>query len=307
MTLRHPRVLPGRTWRLLAALWLLSGAAAAYTGDAHADGLHHILWEVKGRHNTMYLLGSVHMLKAADSALPPEALRDYAASKLLVMELDLNGAGAGAEALLESGEELTTLPEGQTLAAAVGPQLYAQLLARARPLGLEPDILEHFQPWFAALMVQQMELTKSGFDAAAGVDEQFALMAQGDHKPIIGLETVDEQLGLFAHLSLEQQRQFLRSTLQESASAESETDAVVRAWQRGDTLKLEQLLREGTQDSPELYRLLTTERNRRWLPRITALLNGDDNCMVIVGALHLIGHDGVIELLQRQGYSPQQH
>ena len=295
-------------WRAMAALWLLCAAVvSAHAEDARAEGLHHIFWEVKGSHNTLYLLGSVHMLKAADSALPPEALRAYAASKLLVMELDLNGAGAGAESLIDSDAELTTLPEGQTLAAAVGPQLYAQLLARARTLGLEPEILEHFQPWFAALMVQQMELAKSGFDAAAGVDEQFALMAQGDHKPIIGLETVQEQLGLFAHLSPEQQRQFLRSTLQESDSAERETDAVVRAWQRGDTLKLEQLLREGTQDSPELYRLLTTERNRRWLPKITALLNGDDNCLVIVGALHLIGHDGVIDLLQRQGYSPQQH
>jgi hypothetical protein len=287
---------------MLAALWLLCGTGAA---AARADDAHHIFWEVKGRHNTVYLLGSVHMLKAADSALPPEALRAYAASKVLVMELDLNAAGA--ESLLESGADLTTLPQGQTLAAVLGPQLYAQLLARARPMGLEADVIEHFQPWFAALMLQQMQLAQSGFDAAAGVDEQFALLAQADHKPIIGLETMDQQLGLFSHLSLEQQRQFLRSTLEDSANAESETDAVVRAWKRGDTVKLEQLLREGTQDSPELYRLLTTDRNRRWLPKIVALLNGDDDCLVIVGALHLIGHDGVIDLLQHQGFSPLQH
>ena len=116
----------------------------------------------------------------------------------------------------------------------------------------------------------------------------------------------DEQLGFFAHLSLDQQREFLRSTLEDSASAGSETDAVVQAWQRGDTAKLEQLLREGSNESPELYRLLTTERNRRWLPKITQLLTGDDNCLVIVGALHLIGHDGLIELLQRQGYTAVQ-
>jgi len=291
---------------MLALLWLLCVAgAAAHADDAHADGSHHIFWEVKGRHNTVYLLGSVHMLKAADGALLPEALRAYAASKVLVMELDLNAAGA--DSLLESATDLTMLPEGQTLASAVGPQLYAQLLARAQPLGLEPEAIEHFQPWFAALMVQQMQLAKSGFDAAAGVDEQFALLAQEDHKPIVGLETMDEQLGFFAHLPLEQQRQFLRSTLDDSASAETETDAVVRAWQRGDTVKLEQLLRQGTQDSPELYRLLTTDRNRRWLPKIVALLNGEDNCLVVVGALHLIGHDGVIDLLQRQGFAPQQH
>jgi uncharacterized protein YbaP (TraB family) len=287
--------------RLLAALWLLSGASAG------ADDGNHIFWEVKGKHNIVYLLGSVHMLKAADSALPPEALRAYAASKVLVMELDLNGAGAGEEALLDSSAELETLPEGQTLAEAVGPQLYAQLLARTRPLGLAPEVVSHFQPWFAALMVQQLELTQSGFDAAAGVDEQFALMAQADAKPIIGLETMDEQLGFFAHLSLEQQRQFLRATLQDAASAESESNAVVSAWQHGDTVKLEQLLREGSKDSPDIYRLLTTDRNRRWLPKIVQFLNADDNYLVIVGALHLIGRDGVVDLLQHQGFTPIQH
>ena len=286
--------------RLIAAGWLLFGASLG----ARADAAHHILWEVKGKHNTIYLLGSVHMLKVADSALPAAALHAYAMSKFLVMELDLNGVGA--ESLLESGAELETLPEGQSLADAAGPQLYAKLLVRAQPLGLEPEILSHFQPWFAALMLQQFELTKSGFDPAAGVDEQFAVLAQADHKPIIGLETIDEQLGFFAHLSLEQQREFLRSTLQDSATAESEADAVVQAWQRGDTVKLEQLLREETNESPELYRVLTTERNRRWLPKITQLLNSDDNYLVIVGALHLIGHDGVIELLQRQGYTAVQ-
>jgi uncharacterized protein YbaP (TraB family) len=286
---------------VIAAAWLLFGACLC----AGAEQAHHIFWEAKGKHNTVYLLGSVHMLKAADSALPGEAMHAYAVSKLLVMELDLNGAGA--DSLLESGAELEMLPEGQTLAGAVGPKLYAQLLARAQPLGLDPEILVHFQPWFAALMLQQLELAKSGFDPQAGVDEQFALMAQTDQKPIIGLETIEEQLGFFAHLSLDQQRQFLRSTLEESDTAESETDAVVRAWQRGDTVKLEQLLRKGTDESPELYHLLTTERNRRWLPKITQLLNGDDNCLVIVGALHLIGHDGVIELLQRQGYAVVQH
>ena len=286
--------------RLLAAAWLLLGASLG----ARADTAHHILWEVKGKHNTIYLLGSVHMLKAADSEMPGAALHAYAMSKILVMELDLNEVGA--DSALESGAELETLPEGQTLADAAGPQLYAKFLARAQPLGLQPEVLSHFQPWFAALMLQQLELSQSGFDPAAGVDEQFALLAQTDHKPVIGLETIDEQLGFFAHLSLEQQREFLRSTLEDASSAESETDAVVQAWQRGDTGKLGQLLRSGSNESPELYRLLTTERNRRWLPKITQLLTGDDNCLVIVGALHLIGHDGLIEMLQRQGYTALQ-
>ncbi|HEY1724105.1 MAG TPA: TraB/GumN family protein [Steroidobacteraceae bacterium] len=290
---------PAGAW-LLAAL-LLSGVCLG----ARADNAHHIFWEVRGKHNTVYLLGSVHMLKAGDSALPPEALRAYAASKGLVMELNLNDADVGA--LLGEGSELEMLPEGQSLDKLIGSTLWAQLLARMQPLGIDADTLNRFQPWFAALMLQQMELMKSGFEAASGVDEQLALMAQTDGKPIVGLETVDDQLGYFAHLSQDQQRQFLRSALDDSSSAGGETAAIVRAWQQGDTVALERLLREGSSDAPDVYRVLTTDRNRRWLPKIVALLNGDDNYLVVVGALHLIGHDGLVELLQHAGYTPIQH
>ena len=121
-----------------------------------------------------------------------------------------------------------------------------------------------------------------------------------------GLETIDDQLGIFTHLTLPQQRDYMRSTLDETADAH-ETAQVVQAWEAGDVAALEKLLREGSQDSPELYQKLTTDRNRRWLPKITQMLNADGNYLVVVGALHLIGHDGVIELLQRSGYSPVQH
>src|ERR1700676_1769205 len=118
---RSDVVTPSRSaGRLIAAGWLLFVACLS----ARADEAHHIFWEVKGKHNTVYLLGSVHMLKAADSALPAEAMHAYEQSQVLVMELDLNGAGA--ESLLESGAELETLREGHTLAEAVGAQLHAK-------------------------------------------------------------------------------------------------------------------------------------------------------------------------------------
>ncbi len=127
------------------------------------------------------------------------------------------------------------------------------------------------------MMVEQLDLSKSGFEPGAGIDEQIAQLAQTDHKPIIALETIDEQLGIFAHLSLNQQRQYLRATLEQSGTDTGDTQGVVRAWQRGDTAKLEQLLREDSGDSPELYRALTIDRNRKWLPKLDELLNGDDN------------------------------
>lgn len=287
--------------RLIIAIGL---SCAVIPSWCLADG-HHIFWEVKGRHNTVYLLGSVHMLKPDDSALPSEALRAYAQSKALVMELDLNAGDS--EAALGAQTQMTLLPPGQTLRSALGPQLYEKFKARASAAGLEPDIVDRFQPWFAAVMLEQLQLARAGFDAASGVDMQFAQRAQADGKQVIGLETMQEQLSIFASMSAQQQCDYVRSTLDESDTDAKETSEVVQAWKSGDTATLERVMRETTQDSPELYRKLTIDRNRKWLPKIEQLLNDDDNYLIIVGALHLIGHDGVVDLLQHQGYTPVQH
>ena len=130
---------------------------------------------------------------------------------------------------------------------------------------------------------------------------QMAQRAQADHKPVIALETIAEQLGYFAHLSREQQRQFLRATLEGLDTERSDMGELVSAWQSGDTGQLERLMHKDAQESPELFRLLTTERNRRWLPKITALLDDNHDYLVIVGAMHLIGDDGIVQLLRRQG------
>jgi uncharacterized protein YbaP (TraB family) len=279
-------------------LWSLSFTAGA-AGD------HHTLWSVKGRHNTVYLFGSIHVLKPGDSALPTEALQAYASAKALVMEINLNELGA--EQLLGSDLELETLPEGKTLADALGPELYGKFIAHAKPLGLDPELYDHFQPWFAAVTLEELELAKLGFNANAGVDEQLAAQAAADHKEIIGLETVAEQFGLFAHLSLEQQRQYMRYSLEDSDQSAAEVDGIVTAWRHGDAPALERLLREGFSTVPDLYRLLASDRNRKWMPTIVRLLNDDQDYLVIVGALHLVGQDGLVELLKRQGYEVVQH
>ena len=273
--------------------------------DVGAETGHHCFWELRGQHNTVYLLGSVHMLTAADSALPGEVMSAYAKSGALVMELDLNDANA--EALLGSGLESTLLPEGESLSSVLGPQLYGEFVAQAQPLGLEPALVERFQPWFAALTLEQLALAQAGFEASAGVDMQLAQRAQADHKPVIALETMDEQLGYFAQLTVEQQRQFLRATLKDLHTQASDTASVVRAWQRGDTAELERLLHKDAAESPELFRVLTTDRNRRWLPKITALLDDSQDYLVVVGVMHLIGSDGLVQLLGRQGHSAVQH
>ena len=226
---------------------------------ARADEAHHTLWVAKGAHNTVYLLGSVHVLKPGDRDLPAEALHAYSQAAALVMEI-----------------------------------------------GLEPDIFATFQPWFAAMAMQQAELAQQGFDSGSGVDEQFAERAASDHKPIIALETIEQQLGFFAHLSIDQQRRFLLYMLDDADDTLDSADAVVAAWRSGDVVRLERLLRESS-EYPELFRMLTTDRNRCWLPTVTGLLAARQDYLVIVGALHLVGQDGLVNLLRQAGYQVEQH
>jgi uncharacterized protein len=286
--------------RLLATLLLCLVCA-----NARADETHHTFWVVKGAHNTVYLLGSVHVLKPAESDLPPEAVRAYAGAKALVMELDLNNISA--DSLLGGDLSIAMLPEDQTLAEALGPDIYRKFAAHAKALGLDPEVFSSYRPWFAAMALQQSELAKEGFESGSGVDEQFAQRAASDHKPIIGLESVDQQLGIFANLTEAQQRRFVLYSLDDAEDSEHAADAVVSAWRAGDVRKLERLLSESFEQYPELFRMLTTDRNRQWLPTITQLLHEDQDYLVIVGALHLVGKDGVVQMLQQAGYPAVQH
>jgi uncharacterized protein YbaP (TraB family) len=287
-----------------AAAALLIFCLACLAPWARADEPHHTLWVVKGAHNTIYLLGSVHVLKPGERDLPAEALRAYSKAAALVMEIDLNGLGSDPS--LGIDPTLETLPEGETLAHVLGPSIYQRFTRHVQTLGLTPDVFSSFQPWFAAMAMQQAELAQQGFDAASGVDEQFAERAASDHKPIIALETVEQQLGFFAHLSIDQQRRFLLYMLDDADDTVDSADAVVAAWRSGDVARLERLLRESSEQYPELFRMLTTDRNRRWLPTVTGLLAERQDYLVIVGALHLVGQDGLVSLLRQAGYQVDQ-
>ena len=270
---------------------------------AGADGGHPALWAVAGRHNTVFLFGSVHVLRPEDGVLPAEVQAAYARASTLVMEVALDAEldpGALRTTMLAQG----LLPEGQTLRGVLGEPLYQRVDARARAVGLDAALLDRFRPWLVALQMQQAQLAQAGYAADAGVDLRMAGQARAAHKSIIGLETLAEQFGLFANLTDAQQREFLEQTLVELDQLDDEADALVAAWRAGDTRGLEAALAKSRAESPHLFRVLTTDRNRRWLPRIVQLLERDEDCLVIVGALHLVGRDGLVAMLERRGFHP---
>jgi uncharacterized protein len=262
------------------------------------------VWAIHGDHNTVYLAGSVHLLKAADANLPAGFDRAYKGSKAIVMELAIDkiDPSTTAQWMMENG----MLKEGQTLRATLGDQRYGRVMKEAERLGIPTEAADMLQPWVLGLQLIEMQYMKLGFDPQQGVEQQLEHEAQADGKPISGLETMDEQLGVLQGLSAADQAKFLDMAVDEMHDVEGETQSVVSAWRSGDATKLAGLLSDEYKTFPNLYRVLVTERNKRWVPQIEKLLHGNQDVFVVVGALHLVGDGGLLELLRHDGYKPEQ-
>jgi len=292
------RGMPSAPHRLLPRL-LLCLLWAALPVAALADGLN-TFWEVTGKHNTVWLFGSVHVLHSSDTSLPQVATDAYAMAEKVVEELVIDEVLGDLSGGL--GQKLQFLPEGQTLAGVIGPELNTKLQAEAQRLGIDLDFMTRMQPWFVAQTIENLRLLRAGFNPLNGVDMQIAMRARQDGKPIIGLETVEDQLGIFAGMSMDEQREFLRGTLEETNSA-AQLDELMTAWRGGDVKTLQSALRKGAEESPVLFRKLTVDRNRRWMPQIEKMLQDKGNdYLVVTGALHMVGRDGLVEMLRRKGY-----
>jgi uncharacterized protein YbaP (TraB family) len=198
------------------------------------------------------------------------------------------------------------LPRGTSLRSILGEQRYTRVSSVAADLGVSTEILDTQAPWVVGLELTDLEYLHQGFDPQQGVEEQLVRRAENDGKPTAGLETLSEELGGLEALSREDQVRMLDQTMDELKDSQEEMREILAAWRSGNAAKLATLLSSEYSSFPALYRPLVTERNQRWLPQIEQLLKGDDNCMVIVGSLHLVGDGGLLELLRKDGFAPTQ-
>jgi uncharacterized protein len=282
-------------WRLLG----LALACVAVSTAVRADPTLHALWELHGKHNTVYILGSIHVLRPTDYPLAPAVLHAYSDAKSIFMEVNLQEIDPQRMQieLLASAR----LPEGQTLPSIMGKQRYERAGVLAREVGVDIGIFDAFAPWFVAEAISQLQLQQLGFQPKSGVEMFFLEHARSDGKPVAGLETIHDQIALFDALPMEEQADYLVSSLQEAHDLPKEVDAMVHAWQRGDTVWFADQLKSEFGRDPALYQSLLVARNRKWVPKIEALLNDDKNYLVIVGTGHLVGQGSVIELLGKDG------
>lgn len=224
----------------------------------------------------------------------------FEASDVLVLELDLDEQAqlGAALSMVEAGR----LPAGVRLNDVISPEMWELLLQTQERLGVSSLGLRGFRPWFVALTLTTRALEAAGFSAEHGIDEHFRRRAGAD-KTILALESVEEQLALFTGLSPREEEALLQQTLAEVDHFAAELDAAFQAWSRGDAKAIDELLvAPMRRESPELFRQLFTERNRRMISKLLQwMTDRPGRYFVVVGAGHLIGEHGIVDLLRSRG------
>ena len=293
------------TAALLGFVVVVTAAIAVVpVGDAAAGEQveKSFLWRAVRGDRSIYLLGSIHFMKSDAYPLSPAIEHAYDAAGLVVFETDIEGLTRAATSLMAAG----TLDGGATLEDVISEELYEDVKRRLESLGMNIDTFARTRPWMVALSMTSMELARAGYLGSEGIDAHFSARAERDGKTRMGLETIEYQVSLFAGLSAEEGEEFLRYTLGDLHSVIPLVDALVGAWKRGDSDRLEELLVEGFDEYGAVFERFVVRRNHRWMGTVEELFGGDSDAMVVVGALHLVGEQGLIELLRAKGYEIEQ-
>lgn len=280
-----------------------SGAVAPATPSAAparapARGL---LFKATAGQAVVYLLGSIHVARTDLYPLDARIDRAFAASDTLVLELDLTQVNLVSASMKMA--QLAQYPPGDSLDKHVDAKTLANL-ERQAPGGLmSASTLRRFQPWFVGMTVLAAKLEKLGYEHEQGLDSHFAERAK-KQKTIIGLETIDEQLGLFSRIPPPVQTLMLEETLAEVERLEPMMKGLTDAWRTGNAQAIEKELIAPlrTKEYRPVFDVLLAERNRRWVTELEQYLKTSRTYFVVVGAAHLIGEESVIDLLRKRKY-----
>ena len=246
------------------------------------------------------MLGSMHVLRPSDHPLPASIDELFARADLVVMEMDLDDIDAAAQ----QRAILTTamLPQGTVLADVIDADVYRLVEQNAAEVGIDLKLVERFEPWFLAITLLDQGMRKLGFQGERGIEQYVLARSRSTGKEIVGLETLEFQIGIFDALPPEQQQEMLEQTVAELDEAATQLDAMVAAWRDGELEKLTDELLSEFDDFPGLYETLVTKRNTAWVPQLEKMLTDGRRHLVVVGALHLVGPDSVIDQLRSRGH-----
>lgn len=275
-----------------------AASAAAVRPIPQATGAGPLLWVVRDADSTLYLFGTVHVLKPDTAWSSPRLEAAIDSADAVYFEIENPGDQSAVVPLIQ---QYGVSPD-RPLTRLITTGELNQLQAAASTIGSGAAQMDPLRPWLAALTLSVAPLLEAGYDPNSGVELVLRQRALANGQPVKGLETMDEQVRIMAGFSEPAQLAFLRATLDSFDEAPVMLDRMVNAWATGDAASLDAIFNGEMRDSgPEVYRGLLTDRNRRWADQIETMLKGEGVVFIAVGAAHLTGEGSVQDFLAERG------
>jgi uncharacterized protein YbaP (TraB family) len=258
------------------------------------------VWMASSSKANVYFVGSFHMLRASDYPLPAEFFTAYRDSRKIIFEVPPGE--------MESPEYMgkflnaAIYNDGSTIKEHITSAAYAKADSFCRERNYPLEQYGLFKPTFFVMTLTVLEMNKIGADPKKGVDYFFQDKAVQDGKATGSLETVDQQISILTSVDASMGSDQILQAIDELGQIEAMLGEHLAAWRKGDEAKMEELYIKELQRYPKLYQTLIVDRNNKWLRNIEGYLNGSGNTMVVVGAAHLVGDNGLVNLLRKRGY-----
>jgi len=292
--------------RLLAiVLVLILLGTSTLAQETRSTSQKSFLWKLQSKTNTVYVLGSLHFSKKEIYPLSGKIEKAFGESEILVVEADVNDV---KKMNIQKLMERAFYPENDTLEKHVSREIYERVVKETGGLGMPVGLLNRQKPWFLAMTLIALESLKLGFDPNLGIDKHFLSKAEGTKK-ILELESLDYQLDLLSGFSDADQELLLLYTLKDLKILEQEMETLTQAWTSGDTKSMEAIVTRSVSEDKRLssiFEKVVYERNRKMASRIEEFLQSKESYFVIVGAGHLVGSRGIIEILKGKGFLVEQ-
>jgi len=258
------------------------------------------VWKVSDGNHTMYIGGTIHVLRASDFPLPKEFDEAYNKSDYVVFETDI--ALSKSRTFTMSLAKKMLLPSDQSLSKILLPQTYQQLCIYLDTQGYGIAQFEQLEPWALMLTLTQLKLEQMGINQS-GVDETYFKKAAADHKPQRYLETAEKQIEIITKIGKDEEDALVQQTLRDMDELDETMGWMVHDWREGKTKRLElEMVGQMLEESPKMYRLILTDRNEAWMSELYTMIRAGKTGFVLVGTMHLLGPDGLLQRFQREGY-----
>jgi uncharacterized protein YbaP (TraB family) len=263
-----------------------------------------VFYTVQGKNNKVYIMGSIHVGKPDFYPFDKYIENAFAESGNLAVEADIRTMeNPDVATRIRS---LTYLEDNKTLDTVISQELYLRLDGVFESHGRRLSDYNRLQPWLVANILTSLTGTSEGFTPVEGVDRHF--LQRAESKNIVELEGNEEQIRIFNTLDGESSLEYALISGKKSGAL---LIKLVKLWKAGNTEELYSAALPATDNEKILYsntqKILIDERNIVMTEKIDEFLKKDEVYFVIIGAAHLGGKTGIINLLKKKGFNPVQY